>query len=95
MTIESSTSPVATVGTTVAPTMADRRRTADRIFRGALAFNTFLTLFWGFMMVTRHDAFFFHQYAIDRTAVASIFSGLMFFYVIWGFIWYGGQERCC
>ncbi len=88
MTIESSTSPVATVGTTIAPTMADRRRIADRIFRGALAFNTFLTLFWGFMMVTRHDALIFHQYAIDRTAVASIFFSLIFFYVIWGYIWY-------
>ena len=68
--------------------MADRRRTADRIFRGALAFNTLLTLFWGFMMVTRHDALIFHQYAIDRTAMAGIFFSLIFFYVIWGYIWY-------
>jgi hypothetical protein len=88
MTSAHATSPVDTVVTTAGPTMADRRRTADRIFRGALAFNTVLTLFWGFMMVTRHDALIFHQYAVDRTAVAGIFFSLMFFYVIWGYIWY-------
>ena len=95
MTIEARQSPVADRRHAGRAAMADRRRIADRIFRGALAFNTFLTLFWGFMMVTRHDALIFHQYTIDRTAVASIFFSLIFFYVIWGYIWYGDQESRC
>jgi hypothetical protein len=70
-------------------TFVDRRRTADRIFKGALMFNTALTLFWGFMIVSKRDAFIFHQYTIDRTTLASLFFSLVFFYVIWGYIWYG------
>ena len=73
---------------TPAASISERRRTADRIFRGALIFNPALTLFWGFMMVTRRDALIFHQYTVDRTTVASIFFSLLFFYVIWGYIWY-------
>jgi hypothetical protein len=69
--------------------LAERRRTADRIFRGALVFNTALTLFWGYMIVTRRDALIFHHYAIDRTTIGSLFGSLLFFYVIWGYIWYG------
>jgi len=68
--------------------LAGRRRTADRIFRGALVFNTALTLFWAFMIVTERDAFIFHQYSIDRTAIASLLFSVLFFYVIWGYIWY-------
>jgi hypothetical protein len=68
--------------------IAHRRRTADRVFRGALVFNTALTLFWGFLMVSGRDALFFHQYTIDRTAVAGLFFSLVFFYIIWGYIWY-------
>lgn len=74
---------------TPAASISERRRTADRIFRGALIFNTALTLFWGVMMVTQRDALIFHQYTVDRTTVASIFFSLLFFDVIWGYIWYG------
>jgi hypothetical protein len=35
---------------------SDRGRTADRIFRGALVFNTALTIFWGIMLVTLASA---------------------------------------
>ena len=35
------------------PSTDSRRRTADRIFRGALIFNTALTVFWAVMLATR------------------------------------------
>jgi hypothetical protein len=40
-------------GTSPSPASAERRRTANRIFRGALIFNTALTLFWAVMLATR------------------------------------------
>jgi hypothetical protein len=67
---------------------ADRRKTADRIFRGALIFNTALTLFWLAMVVTRGNPFFFQRYDGGLAGLARVFSGILFFYVIWGFIWY-------
>jgi hypothetical protein len=68
------------------PTLEDRRRTADRIFRGALIFNTSLTVFWLVVMTTGGDAFFFQEYRIN---LGQIFGGIVFYYIIWGFIWYG------
>jgi hypothetical protein len=61
------TSRPAAVGT---QTLEDRRRTADRIFRGALIFNTLLTVFWLVVMTTGGDAFFFQDYRItsDRSS---------------------------
>ena len=67
----------------------ERRRTADRIFQGALIFNTALTLFWVVMLATGGDAVFFREYDISREALMRIFSTVLFFYVVWGFIWYG------
>jgi hypothetical protein len=67
----------------------DRRRTADRIFRGALLFNTALTLFWGVMLATGGNAYFFGSYNIDRQGLGRVFGGILIFYVVWGFIWYG------
>ena len=66
-----------------------RRRTADRVFRGALIFNTALTIFWLFAIVTGRAPFFFQTYRLDRNALQSIAWGILFFYVLWGFIWYG------
>jgi hypothetical protein len=77
-----------TTGAGLSP-IAERRRTADRVFRGALVFNTALTAFWLFMVITQRDAFFFQHYNIDGPAVANVASGILFFYVAWGFIWYG------
>ncbi|HMF62143.1 MAG TPA: hypothetical protein VK595_17305 [Vicinamibacterales bacterium] len=88
MSSEPATATVATVTASDVKSLSERRRTADRIFRGALAFNTALTLFWAFMIVTQRDAFIFHQYSFDRTTIASLFFSLLFFYVIWGYIWY-------
>jgi hypothetical protein len=40
------------------------------------------------MIVTQRDAFFFEHYNVDRAAVARVASGILFFYVAWGVIWY-------
>ena len=69
--------------------IVDRRRTADRIFRGALVFNTALTLFWLAMLAVRGNAYFFATYAVTRERLAQVFTGILIFNVIWGFIWYG------
>lgn len=65
-----------------------RRRTADRVFRGALIFNTGLTIFWLFALATQRSTIFFQNYRLDREAVLRVASGILFFYVLWGFIWY-------
>lgn len=67
----------------------ERRRTAARIFRGALIFNAALTAFWLFVVLTRRDAFFFKTYDVNVEALLRVGWGILFFYVIWGFIWYG------
>ena len=67
----------------------ERRRTADRIFRGALIFNSALTLFWGAMLVLGGNSYFFTSYDASWQGLGRILSGIMFFYVVWGFIWYG------
>ena len=66
----------------------ERRRTADRIFRGALIFNGALTLFWLFVTLTRSNAVFFSAYEFNLQAVGRVLGGVLFFYVIWGFVWY-------
>ena len=71
------------------PSFADRRRTADRIFRGALLFNTALTVFWLVVFLTQREAVFFDNYNIDKGTIGRIAGGVLFFYVLWGFIWYG------
>ena len=66
----------------------DRRRTADRVFRGALLFNAGLTILWLFALVTGHSTIFFQNYRMDREALLRVGGGILFFYVLWGFIWY-------
>jgi hypothetical protein len=67
----------------------DRRKTADRIFRGAVTFNAALTLFWVAMLLTRGNAVFFAEYDVTRVAVGQVLGAIFFFYILWGFIWYG------
>jgi hypothetical protein len=69
--------------------IADRRRTADRIFRGALIFNAALTLFWVALLLTQRNAYFFAAYDVTRAGLIRVFTGILIFSVIWGFIWYG------
>lgn len=70
-------------------TLDARRRTAQRVFRGALLFNTALTAFWLFVLATGRGFGIFQQHTIGRDAIGRVFGGILFFYVIWGFIWYG------
>lgn len=75
-------------GDAAAPSIDHRKRTADRVFRGALVFNSALTAFWLFVAITHQGFGIFQNYAIDRSTFGRIASGILFFYVIWGFIWY-------
>src|SRR3954471_6486389 len=75
---------------TSSPNSADTRlRTAHRVFRGALMFNTALTAFWLFAVLTHRTGGFFGQYEIGRDVLGRIAGGILFFYVVWGFVWYG------
>jgi hypothetical protein len=65
-----------------------RRRTADRIFRGALMFNAALTVYWVVVAVTGRGTMFFPHYAIDSGTAGRLAGGIGVFYVLWGFIWY-------
>ena len=69
--------------------LTPRRRTADRIFRGTLTFNAALTLFWGVLLATRGNAYFFATYDVTRQRLTDVFFGILFFNVLWGFIWWG------
>jgi hypothetical protein len=80
---------VADVVTSPTASFDERRRIADRIFRGALLFNAALTAFWLFVVITQRDAVFFRHYNIDRETLGAVTFGILFFYVLWGFIWYG------
>jgi hypothetical protein len=65
-----------------------RLRTANRVFRGALYFNAALTVFWIFVQVTHRavGAFTYEPFGWDM--VPRVGGGILFFYVIWGVIWY-------
>ena len=77
-----------TVEQAAASTGDTRLRTAHRVFRGALIFNTVLTVFWLFAILTHQTGGMFQHFEIGRDAVARVGGGILFFYVIWGFIWY-------
>jgi len=66
-----------------------RRQTAKRIFRAALIFNSALTAFWVFALLTNRTGGFFQHYDIGWNVIGRILGAIFFFYVLWGFIWYG------
>jgi hypothetical protein len=68
--------------------LEDRRRTADRIFRGALYFNVVLTVLWLYTVVTGRPTMFFKDYTVDLRAVGNVLVGVLIFYVAWGAIWW-------
>jgi hypothetical protein len=72
-----------------AATFQDRRRIADRIFRGALIYNSALTLFWLVVLLTGRSPVFFELYQPSLVGAGQVLLGIFFFYVFWGFIWYG------
>jgi hypothetical protein len=59
------------------------------VFKGALAFNAFLTVFWLVLVLSGRSTIFFSHYELDRGALGRVAGGVLFFYVVWGFIWYG------
>jgi hypothetical protein len=69
--------------------LEERRRIADRVFRGAFLFNAALTLFWLFVYLTQGKTVFFANYNFDLVSVGRVLMGVLFFYVLWGFVWYG------
>jgi hypothetical protein len=71
------------------PSDADPRViTARRVFRGALAFNAALTLFWLGSWAT-DSRFFFAEYRITREALLNVFGMVVGFYLVPGFFWWG------
>jgi hypothetical protein len=64
-----------------------RVRTARRVFLGALAFNTALTLFWLASWAT-DSRFFFSDYHITPQALLSVFGMVVGFYIVPGFFWW-------
>ncbi|HEX7085814.1 MAG TPA: hypothetical protein VF198_05585, partial [Vicinamibacterales bacterium] len=74
---------------TPAASFAARKRVADRVFRGAFAFNAALTIFWVYLLVTGAHSSIFPNYRPDLASLGRVASGVLFFYVLWGFIWYG------
>jgi hypothetical protein len=68
--------------------LEERRRIADRVFRGAFLFNAALTLFWLFVSLTQGNTVFFANYGFDLVSVGRVLMGVLFFYVLWGFVWY-------
>ena len=86
----------ATAAPVVSPTspavhssFANRRRTADRVFRGALVFNAALTLFWLVQLLGGRTTRFFQDVHITMESLGRIGVGVVFFYILWGFIWWG------
>lgn len=67
----------------------ERRRTADRVFWGAFAFNGFLTLFWLLLVATQGQTQFFGTYRVDGQALGELLGFVLIFYVLFGFVWYG------
>ena len=67
----------------------ERRRVADRIYTGALYFNIALTVFWAALWTTGATTIFFGPATVDFAAVGGVLIGIGFFYVAWGFLWWG------
>ncbi len=67
-----------------------RRRTADRVFRGSLLYTSALSLWWLFFVISRREpGALFSRYTVDLEALRNVAFGFFFFSVFWGLIWYG------
>lgn len=67
----------------------ERRRTVDRVFRGALVFNAALTAYWLFLLATGGSSAFFKDYRADLKQIGGVLGFFLFFHVAWGFVWLG------
>ena len=68
---------------------AERRRIADRVFAGAVAFNGLLTLGIVVMLLTGASSSAFGDYRPSLAGIGRVLGGVAFFYVAWGFVWFG------
>jgi hypothetical protein len=68
-------------------TTDNRHRTARLIFWGAFAFNTALTAFW-LATFLRGGSAFFSDNRVGWDTIPRVLSGVLFFYVIWGIVWW-------
>jgi hypothetical protein len=71
------------------PAVDERRRTADRVFRAGVAVNAVLSAFWLYLVATQSQTQFFGAYRVDGGALGELFGFVVFFYIVFGFIWYG------
>ncbi len=68
---------------------AERRRVADRVFRGAALATFLLTLVWLFFVVSGKDGgALFHGYQVTAEAVGRVAIGFAIGTVLWGWLWY-------
>jgi hypothetical protein len=76
------------------PTVGSRRRTADRVFQGSLAYATALTLLWLALLGEGESGGLFGQYQYDVTwdSLTNVLTSYLFFTVLWGWIWYGAKN---
>lgn len=58
------------------------------MFRGALAFNATLTAYWLFVALTGRGDYFFYDVGLSWQTLAGVAGGVLFFYVLWGFLWF-------
>lgn len=73
-------------------TFAARRRTADRVFRVALAYTVVLTALWVYALLSGggSDAVFGRdEYEVNAEVLSRVVFTFLFFTVVWGWIWYG------
>lgn len=66
-----------------------RRRTVDRVFRGALVFNSALTAYWLFLLATGGSSALFRDYRADVKHLGVALIYLLFYFVSGGFVWLG------
>lgn len=66
----------------------ERRRTADRVFRGALVFNSALTVYWLLLLATGGSSAFFGDYRVDMKLLVGVLILVTYFFVV-GFFWLG------
>jgi len=77
----------------IAPTItpyAERRRKADLVFYGSLAYTSALTVFWVVVLATgRGGGAFYSQWRITLQSVINVAVGFTIFNLLWGLIWLG------
>ncbi len=67
----------------------ERRRTVDRVFRGAVGFTAAITVYWAYLLATGRPSSFFKDYKIDGPSLIAVLVGFLWFNVLWGLIWWG------